>query len=312
MARFLIRKNPGLLDVLSHVQYTDDPAENLFPSWIPRWFQPRSVGILGGYMMFSAGCYGRHFAQVKDNHLQGKPLKPDSLQLDGFKVDKVQKVSEVISFDSHGMIPVEAIWNQMFDIPLFPRSNRRYRNGDLLDVALCMTLTASPLRICLIEARDNLRNMPTKDPSEDSSTFLSRVPSKYEQQAKADIALYLLSNPSSDQPSHSTVLQSPPPGDGDISRFIEASKNCSCNRRFYLTQSGYIGIGPMIMRPGDEVCVLFGGRPPYVLRPTVHGYHVFTGETYLYDREIMWGKATEAARSGKGRSQIAVVTFDLR
>lgn len=318
ITRFLIRKNPGVLDVLGHVQHTHDPAESFFPSWVPRWFQPRSSTLLGGTEMFFAGLGGGQFALVHDNPLLRNPLKPDSLQLDGFKVDIVQKVSEVMSFSSQDTIPVKAIWNQMFDVPLFPRSNKMYQNGDFLDVAFCMTLVASPFGLAVIESMDNPRNMPTKDPSEDTLTYLSRVLSKFERQAKADIDLYLLStsnclsNSSSGQSAPSTTLQPPPTTDGNASRFIKASKICSYNRRFFLTQSGYMGIGPMMMRPGDEVCVLFGGRPPYILRPMVQGYHVFVGEAYLHNREIMWGNTTAIVRLGKGQSQLAVVTFELR
>jgi hypothetical protein len=303
MTRFLIRKNPSLLDVLSHVQHVDDPAESFFPSWVPRWFQPRSVSVLGGNRMFSAGCCNGHFALVHDNPLR-EPLKPDSLQLDGFKVDKVQKVSEIMGFGLHDTIPAEAIWNQIFDVPLFPRSNRMYRNGDLLDVAFCMTLMASPIGVAITEDFDIFCNMLSKD--------LSKFLSKFEQRAKAVIAPYLLSNSDSNQSSHSATLQSSQPTDGNASRFIKASKIFSCNRRFYLTQSGYMGIGPMMMRPGDEVCVLFGGRAPYILRPMVQGYHVFVGETYLCDQNIMWGKAAEAVRFGKSQSRIPAMTFDLR
>ena len=38
--------------------------------------------------------------------------------------------------------------------------------------------------------------------------------------------------------------------------------------------------GPKMMRPGDEVCVLFGGTPLYILSP-MGDYDVFVGDTYL-------------------------------
>lgn len=72
-----------------------------------------------------------------------------------------------------------------------------------------------------------------------------------------------------------------------------------------------MGIGPKVMRAGDEICVLFGGRVPYVMRP-MPDHHVFIGDTFLNDHGIMWGKATEAARFRKGPSPPAVVTFELR
>ncbi|KAH8691072.1 hypothetical protein GQ44DRAFT_209800 [Phaeosphaeriaceae sp. PMI808] len=38
------------------------------------------------------------------------------------------------------------------------------------------------------------------------------------------------------------------------------------NRRFFITARGAYGIGPVQTRPGDRVCVLFGGDVPFVLR----------------------------------------------
>jgi hypothetical protein len=66
----------------------------------------------------------------------------------------------------------------------------------------------------------------------------------------------------------------------------------------------------MVMQPGDEVCVLFGGRPAYVLRPMV-AHHVFIGDTYIMDEDIMWGKATQQVKKGQSPGS-PVVIFELR
>jgi hypothetical protein len=71
-----------------------------------------------------------------------------------------------------------------------------------------------------------------------------------------------------------------------------------------------MGIGPAAMQPGDEVCVLFGGRLPFVLRP-MQDHHVFIGDTYLADEHIMWGKATEQVKRGQSPG-VPVGMFELR
>jgi len=305
LTRFLIRKSPRMLDVLSHVQHTDDPFESSFPSWVPRWFQPRSVSVLGDCGCFSAGLregHVRYFAVVHDNPLRGAPVEPDLLQLEGFRVDEVRSVSDVMTFDLHDRVPVEAIWKQMFDVSLFPRSNRLYRNKDPLDVAFCMTLIASPLG-AVLSAVDLLDIPKMNDDA---------VP-EFVRQAKADIAAYLLSTSNSTSgerhyPDQYATLKRESSG-GDAKRFARGARSFSHNRRFYLTQSGYMGVGPMMMRPGDEMCVLFGGKVPFILRP-MGDFHVFVGDTYVNDDDIMWGKAIEAVRVG--RSHMAVDTFKLR
>jgi hypothetical protein len=39
------------------------------------------------------------------------------------------------------------------------------------------------------------------------------------------------------------------------------------NRRPFRSKKGYVGLGPVLMRPGDLVCIILGAQVPYVLRP---------------------------------------------
>ncbi|KAL5347944.1 hypothetical protein ACLOAV_007356 [Pseudogymnoascus australis] len=305
--RFLIRCSPRVLDVLSHVQHTDDPAESLFPSWVPKWFQPRSVSVPSG--MFLAGYCERpskYYAVVHDMPLLRDAMNPNCLQIDGFKVDTVSKVGEVMSFELNGSWPAENIWSQMFDSPLFPRpsSPLLYRNGDPLDVAFCLTAMASPLGNVVRDAYQGFvtsTNLPHPD--------ISQV----KRRARADVAAYLIENSGVDtvsSPEYAPLLELAQSSEysGDAERANHAAKILSHNRRFYLTHNGYMGIGPQMMRPGDEVCVLYGGRLPFILRPRTD-HHIFVGDTYLCDEEIMWGDAAEAVTSQKSR--VRGMTFKL-
>ncbi len=80
-------------------------------------------------------------------------------------------------------------------------------------------------------------------------------------------------------------------------------------RCIYLTQNGTLGLGPRMMQEGDEVCIVFGGRVPFLLRRKPD-HHLFIGESYLHDHDLMWGKVTETIK--RGRSLIPVTTFDIR
>jgi len=51
-------------------------------------------------------------------------------------------------------------------------------------------------------------------------------------------------------------------------------------RRVFRTQTGYFGLGPLVMQPGDLVCVLFGFYTPFVLRK-VDGHYLFMGDCYV-------------------------------
>lgn len=43
----------------------------------------------------------------------------------------------------------------------------------------------------------------------------------------------------------------------------------TAGKSFFITSEGYLGLGPLNSRPGDEVCVLEGGNRPFVLRSVV-------------------------------------------
>jgi hypothetical protein len=66
-----------------------------------------------------------------------------------------------------------------------------------------------------------------------------------------------------------TPASSNPP---DLNFDLYASiKTAIMRRRFFITQMGYIGLGPAGVQPGDELYLLLGGRAPFVLRQS--GFH---------------------------------------
>lgn len=47
-----------------------------------------------------------------------------------------------------------------------------------------------------------------------------------------------------------------------------SSLHASFERRFCITKNGYVGLVPLLSRPGDLICIIFGGDTPYLVRPT--------------------------------------------
>ena len=60
------------------------------------------------------------------------------------------------------------------------------------------------------------------------------------------------------------------------------------HRKFFRTKKGFIGLGPRSMRQGDLVCILHGGRVPFILRKEGSHYRL-VGESYVHG--IMEGEA---------------------
>jgi hypothetical protein len=52
-------------------------------------------------------------------------------------------------------------------------------------------------------------------------------------------------------------------------------------RRFFITDKGHIGMGPDSLQTGDIVCILYGGKVPFILRPESDHY-LLVGESYTH------------------------------
>jgi len=75
-------------------------------------------------------------------------------------------------------------------------------------------------------------------------------------------------------------------------------------RKFFVTQNGYIGLGPGSIRKKDLVCVLLGGRVPFILRRmSTSSSHILLGECYAHG--IMKGEALEGRKEEIGEFFIA-------
>ena len=92
----------------------------------------------------------------------------------------------------------------------------------------------------------------------------------------------------------------------DWRRFSISFANAGEFRRFFITKINSIGIGPQEMKAGDIVCVLFGGRTPFVLRPLSDSErYVFIGECYIHG--WMRGEAIDKWRHGTLQSEYFVL-----
>lgn len=73
-------------------------------------------------------------------------------------------------------------------------------------------------------------------------------------------------------------------------------------RRPMLTTTGFVGLAPEHVEPGDQVFVLLGGTTPFVLRPVDGGdRYTLVGDAYVHG--IMYGEMT------KGEPEIVDVTI---
>ncbi|KAF2488650.1 HET-domain-containing protein [Lophium mytilinum] len=66
----------------------------------------------------------------------------------------------------------------------------------------------------------------------------------------------------------------------------------NAGRRPFITENGYVGVGPKDLKSGDEAVVVLGAAVPYVLRMERNGRRVLLGDAYVHgvmDGEILEG-----------------------
>lgn len=73
--------------------------------------------------------------------------------------------------------------------------------------------------------------------------------------------------------------------------FCRRMEEVAVGRRFIVSDRGYMGIAPENSKQGDIVCILVGGRAPFILRATAKGGHHLVGECYVHG--IMDGEALD-------------------
>ncbi|KAK0610850.1 HET domain-containing protein [Immersiella caudata] len=313
MTRFLLRKSPRLLNVLHHVQHNTDPTlvQDEYPSWVPKWFEPATVFPLkGGFHAGQCDGHFRYFAEIHDNPILGKPLRPRVLSLDGFGVDIVDRVTDILNFgfsdDARTISVIQTVWSQLFSFPMSGPNRPAYLHhpNEPLEVSFCNAISATPLGFITASMIRNSRwgNWEMEMPANAKEEGKGEGP--ITEACNREIAAFLAHISSADGG------EVPVPLPETCLGFVGAVRMYALNRRVFLTRGGRLGIGPSIVRPGDEVAVLLGGKVPFVLRHR-GDHHVFIGSSYLRDNRVMWGVETDKVIYKKPGA-LARVTFELR
>lgn len=68
-------------------------------------------------------------------------------------------------------------------------------------------------------------------------------------------------------------------------------KSYTKTRNLFVSQEGFLGLGPSCLQVGDIICLLFGGATPYILRKSEFNRYNFLGHCLVYG--VMSGEALE-------------------
>lgn len=73
-------------------------------------------------------------------------------------------------------------------------------------------------------------------------------------------------------------------------------------RRFFVSNEGLMGLVPDGVAAGDEICILFGGYTPFVIRRLEGGNYEFIGECYVHG--LMNGEAMEELEDSRAEDLV--------
>jgi hypothetical protein len=265
-------------------QQTEDRVvdDDTFPSWVPDWRTYQSFIL--------SEPINPHHAHGGTSSKLSIDTKQLILSIRGVKVDVVEACSKPLaakefhlkSSSSAGQqLAIKSLWCEICLKEGFNLDDS-YLNGETAFFAYMQTLANGCVQIATREAR----------PYDES----------FKSECLAKEATYIVNAVGSDAIAPSLCKMAEKTGAKD--EWSRAANGASRNRIFARTKKGYYVLGPKVMKEGDVVCVLYGGKMPFVLRPWGH-YFLLVGECYVHG--LMNGEAMDMLE----RKDLAEEVFDL-
>lgn len=91
--------------------------------------------------------------------------------------------------------------------------------------------------------------------------------------------------------------------DGTADQFlVDITSLPFSGRFFFISENGYLGLGPPVSQSGDRICFFFGVQVPFILRPQHDsGEYRLCGECYVDG--MMYGEIADMLKSGKVKEE---------
>ena len=289
----LIQQPRGLrvLSAVEHAPGIDIGVETDSPSWVPLWRQSVTICTLGIFSGFyynaSEGLSERpppavvHTAPPTTSPALEKSPDGRVLRLTGALVDTVAKTFPFD--DSHLELPwtadsprrladtMKSIWEACIGRGQSKKTSPYVTDEDGRINALSLTLVAG---------------LTGYDSAENPEHFATH---------RANFRAYCGVSGLVDEETEAGAAAV-----GDAEKFWLDMHLVAYGRSFFLTEKGYFGLGPRVVRPGDQCAVLAGAKVPFVLREAPGDGERrerwgLVGECYLHG--IMHGEVTESVGS---------------
>jgi hypothetical protein len=248
--------------------------ENTLPSWVLNW-----------------ETYETHILSEPSSPHCAHGTKSPTLKIDrstlvlsvrGMKVDVIKACSKALAqrefhLDSSGRaLAIETLWHDICGKGRFNLEERYINgeNGESAIFAYTQTLSNGCVATSLQEARP-YHEIPKSEWLTQGAAYLTKA---LGQSDDVSPALYEVAT------------------DGDHFKWSRAANGASSHRAFARTAKGYFVLGPKVLEVVDVVCVLFGGKMPFCLRPCGR-HNLLVGECYVHG--LMGGEAMEMLKRGE-------------
>ena len=253
----------GHLDVLSSLLHRQSEFDNglELPSWVPRWNRPvENDKDASRLAFFFRADYEARFDALASINVDVS----ESSMLKGFGIDTISNITRVVKPSDFGdVIKLRALINETMSCFESQRAATGRVHSDL-DIAST-----------LVAGRNSHRQPFTALDLLDCDAFREWL----------------------EKGSNTSTVVEPPQDEQEIRRFRNAHGEACLDRRFFVTRSGCIGVGPSFTQAKDLVAIIYGCRWPAILRPMSGDYQMLG---ISYTRGIMHGEALALREADPG------------
>ena len=254
-----------------------------FPSWVPRWEKSEThYHMVSPSSAHMAGGPGRHFkATIQEDK---------SLSASGVVFDKIQWTSDTIH--AHNLELNANRWDIEFRQARKPFVDHLWES---LDIAF-RSLASPPNADRLHNLGPSFALALTRDFPSNSNERHFDPDRLWVQCAAYRDALRYNVDPARGRVDADTMV--------DANLYLDEIYDAHF-KSLCLTESGSLGLVPMIAQPGDRFCVFPGLPTPMVLRPWSDNKYKLVGEAYL--NGVMQGEVITKLEEGAVESETIVI-----
>lgn len=241
------------LNILSYVSRSSRPSKTLMPSWVPDWTVRQYVAPFSAFSI--------HFNAAGDRPKSFSSLE-NVLKIVGVGFDKVSEAKPLLGDLENA---------DEMDLPGYPA-----RLNDWLTSTKSMTALTG--RYSTRESIDTaFWKILTCDTGPDGLAVSDEYSAHFEEYKK-----HMHIQSQTDKTKMGWVAAEFRDTFDSALKFADLFHKVSAGRLFCAMESGCIGWTPAETQSGDLICIFYGGKTPYVIRPIDENYYTFIGECYIH------------------------------